>query len=127
MAAVAYLDTHVVAWLFAGDVSLLSSRARDAVDSADLLVSPAVLLELQLLREIGRSTVAAEDVIGDLRHRLGLEVCSLPFADVATAALDLAWTRDPFDRLIVAQAACRESVLVTKDRALRRRYAGAVW
>jgi PIN domain nuclease of toxin-antitoxin system len=42
-------------------------------------------------------------------------------------ALPLSWTRDPFDRLIVAQAAVRDAPLLTKDRAIRRRYRAAVW
>lgn len=127
MATVAYLDTHVVAWLFAGELAQLSAPARRALDNSELLVSRAVVLELQLLHEVGRATVGAEKVIDDLHRRLGLGVCDLPFLDVVKTALPSTWTRDPFDRLIVAQAACRDSTLVTKDRVLRRRYSAALW
>jgi PIN domain nuclease of toxin-antitoxin system len=37
------------------------------------------------------------------------------------------WTRDPFDRLITAQAALGESTLLTKDDTIRTNYANAVW
>ena len=37
------------------------------------------------------------------------------------------WTRDPFDRMIVAQAALREAPLLTKDRVLHEHYDRAVW
>jgi PIN domain nuclease of toxin-antitoxin system len=41
----------------------------------------------------------------------------------------VSWTRDPFDRLIVAQARCtrRSIALITKDRLIRRHFKGAVW
>jgi PIN domain nuclease of toxin-antitoxin system len=127
VAALAYLDTHVAAWLFAGDVARLSAAARAAIEEDDLLVSPAVVLELQYLYETKRVSDAADQVVEDLRHRLSVRVCDLPFPDVARRAVTLSWTRDPFDRLIVAQAAIRAARLVTKDRTLRRRYAPSVW
>lgn len=127
MAAIAYLDTHVAAWLFAGDVTRLSAAARAAIQEDDVLVSPAVVLELQYLYETKRVADNAERVVEDLRHRLSVRVCDLPFPDVARRALKLSWTRDPFDRLIVAQAALRDAKLVTKDRALRKRYGASVW
>ncbi len=127
MAAVAYLDTHVVAWLFAGDAARLSLTARAAIEADDLLISPAVVLELQYLYETKRVADPAEVVVTDLQHRVMLRVCDLSFPDVARRALTLSWTRDPFDRLIVAQAALREARLITKDRILRKRYSASVW
>lgn len=127
MAALAYLDTHVAAWLFAGDVTRLSAAARAAIDTADLLVSPAVELELQYLYETKRVADPAGKVVEDLRHRLGVRLCDLPFHDVVRRAVTLSWTRDPFDRLIVAQAAVRNTMLVTKDRTLRKRYGASLW
>ena len=54
-------------------------------------------------------------------------MCGVAFPDVVHRALGERWTRDSFDRLLVAQAAAREDVLVSKDRTIRRHYAGAVW
>jgi PIN domain nuclease of toxin-antitoxin system len=39
----------------------------------------------------------------------------------------LNWTRDPFDRLIVAHSLCRGISLLTKDRTIRSRVELAVW
>lgn len=127
MAALMYLDTHVVAWLFAGEHARLSAAGRRALEDHDLLVSPAVLLELQFLFETRRTATAAAAVVQDLADRLGLGVCDLPFPGVAREALAHTWTRDPFDRLIVAQAAMRATPLLTKDRTIRRRYTPAFW
>jgi len=46
MAAVIHLDTHVVAWLYAGPTDILPAAARRAIDEHELLVSPMVVLEL---------------------------------------------------------------------------------
>jgi PIN domain nuclease of toxin-antitoxin system len=46
---------------------------------------------------------------------------------VAIAVERVQWTRDPFDRLIVAQALLHDAPLITKDEHIRRHYAGALW
>ena len=127
MEALIYLDTHVVAWLYAGRVDLLSKRARTLVDAEELRISPAVVLELQYLREIDRLTVGANAVVQSLSAQLGLHVCELPFAAVIESAIEQSWTRDPFDRIIVAQATLHDSALLTKDRTIRRHYRNAAW
>jgi PIN domain nuclease of toxin-antitoxin system len=93
----------------------------------ELLLSPMVLLELQYLFEIGRLTVAPGTIVDALRRAAPLRMCDLPFADVAHAALRETWTRDPFDRIIVAHARLREMALITKDRAIREHYERAIW
>jgi PIN domain nuclease of toxin-antitoxin system len=86
-----------------------------------------VRLELQYLFEVGRVSAPAARVMDELRTALGLAVCDASFVAVAHLAEDLTWTRDPFDRLIVAHAALHEAPLVTKDEALHQRYSGCVW
>ena len=117
-----HLDTHVVVWLFNSEeaLALFSKRARAAIEEApELLVSPAVLLELALLRETGRITAGAQEVLVALRGSIGLELADESFVEVATEAARLAWTRDPFDRLIAAQAKAGGAHLVTRDRTIR--------
>ena len=62
--------------------------------------------------EIGRVTVEPDGIVGDLVSRTGLQVCSRPFDRVVTQAIAQTWTRDPFDRLIVAQAALQDNLLM---------------
>ena len=50
-----------------------------------------------------------------------------PYCRTKSAFTALSWTRDPFDRLIVAQAAVRDARLITKDRVLRKRYGASLW
>jgi PIN domain nuclease of toxin-antitoxin system len=127
VAPLIYLDTHVVAWLRGGRIGDLPELARRLLDENDLLISPFVVLELQYLFEIQRTSEPAEAVLTALTRDIGLEVCELPFFDVARAALGQSWTRDPFDRVIVSQAALRNAPLLTRDQAIREHYSQAAW
>jgi PIN domain nuclease of toxin-antitoxin system len=86
-----------------------------------------LVLELQLLHEIGRVSVPAQEVITGLVGRIGLRISEAPFGRVVAIAQSLSWTRDPFDRLIVAQAMAENAPLLTKDRLIRQRYKKALW
>lgn len=127
MAPLIYLDTHALAWLYAGQIERIPAAARKAINESELLVSPMVLVELQYLIEIGRFTDPVEQVLEILGRDLGLKVCGLPFPEVARRACTLSWTRDPFDRLIVSQASLQEAPLVTKDGDIHEHYRGALW
>jgi len=124
---VIYLDTHAVVWLYAGEVGRFTTGGRRLLEREELLVSPMVALELEFLEETGRITVGARVIIEALTQALGLTVCDLPFAQVISETLTQVWTRDPFDRILVAQAACRGLPLLTKDKVIRAHYPRAVW
>jgi PIN domain nuclease of toxin-antitoxin system len=116
------LDTHVAVALYEGRTGGLGPAARRAIDRDIVMISPAVLLEIELLHEIGRLRAGARKVSAGLAEDLSIRVASERFADVALEALALGFTRDPFDRLIVAHAALAEAALVTQDALLRSRY-----
>jgi PIN domain nuclease of toxin-antitoxin system len=122
-----YLDTHVLLWLHAGLLERFTAKGRRLLEKHDLLISPAVKLEMQYLFEIGRTTTTASQIIADVDGQIGLIVCDLPFDTVVNHAMALNWTRDPFDRLIVAHSFCRGISLLTKDRTIRSRVDLAVW
>lgn len=122
-----HLDTHIVCWLYAGRVELLSPAAREAIERGLLAVSPMVGLELQYLKEIGRILRGPKRILAALRSELDLSVSDLPFATVAARAQSFRWTRDPFDRLIAAEAAVARARLVTRNDLLRRRFPAALW
>lgn len=123
-----YLDTHVVAWLYASGADGLPAQVVDLLEeSGDIRISPMVRLELQYLYEIERVAHPALPVLDAVESVLGLTVCQASFAAVVREAESHTWTRDPFDRLIVAQAALFEAPLATKDDGIHRHYANAVW
>ena len=127
MATVIYLDTHVAAWMFAGRTDLLPPHVRRLLEEREILISPIVGLELQCLFETGRTGEPAVVVLQALSQETGLRVCDLPFADVIDMAQRQPWTRDPFDRIIVGQAALRKAPLATKDTTIRSHYRRATW
>lgn len=122
-----YLDTHVVAWLFAGNTDFLSDTALHLIRENDLGISPAVLLELGYLHEIGRVTVPGSEIVSDLAGRIGLTTCQKKFQDIITHALSMTWTRDPFDRIITGHASIGNTILLTKDRTILANYPHARW
>jgi PIN domain nuclease of toxin-antitoxin system len=122
-----YLDTHVVVWLYAGLTKQLSLHAIKLIEHDDLMISPMVQLELVYLHETKKITRTANVIVNELQARLGLQMCDMPFETVVDKAASLIWTRDPFDRLIVAQAICAKSKFLTKDRVIRKHCKVAVW
>jgi len=123
-----YLDTHVLAWLYARQLHLFPAGVLEQLESSDdLRVSSMARLELQYLFETGRVTEPAVTVLDALEATLGLDVCAAPFAAVVRGATEQNWTRDPFDRLITAQAALFDAPLLTRDRGIRGHYPHAFW
>lgn len=121
------LDTHVVAWLYGGQLECIPESVRNLLDSQAASISPMVLLELQYLYEIKRVTVPAAQVMESLSTQIGLKQADTPFPAVVSAALGITWTRDPFDRLIVAQALAENAPLVTADETIRKHLPLATW
>ncbi|MDY0091684.1 MAG: PIN domain-containing protein [Candidatus Vecturithrix sp.] len=122
-----YLDTHVVVWLYLGDLLKFSTPAKTAINANELNISPIVALELTYLHEIGRLKPSTEVVLAYLANRLRLKCCDIPFEKVIASAMKQTWTRDPFDRIIVGHAAIKECDLVTKDEHIHNNYVHAIW
>ncbi len=68
-----YLDTHVVVWLYAGQLERFSDEVQTLLNEHDLRICPIVQLELQYLHEIERITVEAQTILADLGARIGLQ------------------------------------------------------
>lgn len=123
-----HLDTHVAIWLYTKvDQARIPDALRRRLDTEPLAISPAVRLELSFLREIGRLVDAPGLVIADLTRAVGLRIDPTPFSTVTEVAEHLEFTRDPFDRLIAAQAVASGAELATKDRAMRQHLPLAIW
>jgi PIN domain nuclease of toxin-antitoxin system len=115
----------VVVWLYGGLVEQLSEVAKSLINNHELYISPLVRLELQYLYEIERITVLPDIILTDLGDRLGLSICNKDFNLIITQALAISWTRDPFDRLIVAHASVNNDLLLSKDNNILTNYTNA--
>jgi PIN domain nuclease of toxin-antitoxin system len=125
---IAYLDTNVVVWLAQGDLAHISSKAQGLLEQAELLISPMVLVELEYLYEVNRIKLSSRAILLKVEHEMGVHVCDLAFPQIANVVIDEKWTRDPFDRTIVAQAKANGlALLISADEEIRKNYPRAVW
>jgi PIN domain nuclease of toxin-antitoxin system len=108
------LDTNAVIWLHRGDRRAAALAAR----ATRLYASPATILELQFLIEAGRLRLRAGASVSQLIHDDRWVVDDPASAAWFEKAAEIGFTRDPFDRLIVAHARLRQWRLATGDRAL---------
>lgn len=122
-----HLDTHVLVWVLAGEHARLPKPVRVLLETEQLVISPVVTLELTYLHEIGRLSATADEVLAELTPALELVVSTTPFAQVIAHAVNLSWTRDPFDRMIVANSLADDAALLTADRTIRERVRSARW
>jgi PIN domain nuclease of toxin-antitoxin system len=123
----AFLDTHAAVFLWEADKRRFAAKGLELLEHATLFVSPMVRLELTLLREIGKLTPSAAEILGTLGAELGVEESRDRMEDVVREAVRFPWTRDPFDRMIVATASLHRAPLLTRDERIRGNYAEAVW
>ena len=123
----AFLDTHAAVFLWAGETHRLGKASRRVLEESILLLSPCVRLELAFLSEVGRLVVAPDELLGGLVANCGVAFSDDSLAPIVEQAMQLTWTRDPFDRLLVATAALHQAPFVTRDRKIHDHYARAVW
>jgi len=122
-----YLDTHVTVRLCAENRIKFSNAIENLIEKHEVSISAMVCLELQYLLEIKRIAVKPEEIISNLSSSIGLKICDKNFNTIISKAISLSWTRDPFDRIIVANAAIDNSVLITKDQHILEHYENAKW
>lgn len=104
------LDSNAAFWLHSGH-----RRARPLLKSARLHISPASLLELQILVETGRIEFEGFATSAHLVHDPRWRLDEAPAGPWFSKAIEIGWTRDPFDRLLVAHAHLRGWKLATSD------------
>ncbi len=122
-----YLDTHIVVWLYDFEISRFSKKTLAVIEENELLICPAVMLELQYLREINRIKTDALLIVNSLKASINLKISNVSFEDVVNLSLLQTWTRDPFDRMIVGAAAVGNDTLITKDSQILKNYPNAFW
>lgn len=105
----------------------LPAAARALLDERKPRVSPLVELELAYMHEIGRARDPAPMMLAALRQSIDLEMADISLAELTRAATDITWTRDPFDRMIAAQAIVADAPLITADRTILANLPLATW
>lgn len=113
------LDTHAFLW-WISDSRRLSASARRVIEDETntILVSAASAWEITTKHRIGklaRAEVLALDVTGSIAGQ-GFEELAITVDDAARAGRLPGLHRDPFDRVLIAQALARDMAIVSADR-----------
>ena len=111
------LDTHFLIWLALGSKRLAEFPWLDR--HRPWGVSPVSFLEIQSLAEIGRISVRNPEFTRAVMEDPRFSVDDIPLVTLIRHALGLEWTRDPFDRMLVAHSTARRLRLCTTDRSIR--------
>jgi PIN domain nuclease of toxin-antitoxin system len=124
------LDTHAALW-WVDDAPSLSRRARAAIaDPAnECLFSVASVWEMAIKQSLGKLSLTTELREFVSRHFAGngFRELAIELTHVARVARLPFHHRDPFDRLLAAQAACESLAIVSRDAVFRRYGVERVW
>jgi len=127
MESLIFLDTHVAIWLYSGRLDLFRPKVLRLINDNQICISHWVRLEMKYLNEIGRINQHPDMIIDALIDEIGLVFSNNSIERIVSQAIHLDFTRDPFDRIIVADAYINNSYLISKDQNIRKNYKYAVW
>jgi PIN domain nuclease of toxin-antitoxin system len=120
------LDTHAALWWLADDDRIGDDVARHLTDDSNqVLISAVVVWEVAIKRSLGK--LEAPDAVGQTLVDAGAQ--PLPVTIEHAAVVErLPWVhRDPFDRLLVAQALTEDAAIVSRDEPLSQYGVSIVW
>ena len=110
------IDTHVLLWCL-DDSPKLTAAARRLVEDPDneIYVSKATAWEIEIKRMLGKLTIA-----DDFMERIeeGFSWLSIELRHIKELRTLASIHRDPFDRMLVAQAKCEAMTLLSHDDTL---------
>jgi PIN domain nuclease of toxin-antitoxin system len=108
------LDTHALLWAVS-DPDALTERARDAIRDGrnEVLVSAASVWEIAIKRAMGKLT--APDDLGQVLTAASFGPLPISLEHASLAGSLPPHHRDPFDRLLIAQARLESLTIVTRD------------
>jgi PIN domain nuclease of toxin-antitoxin system len=112
------LDTHVLLWLLAGDQRRFGADSRVALRDGAAVVSAATVWEITIKRSLGKLRAPS-----NLVHTLagaGLQLLSITAVHAEHVGELPDFHRDPFDRILVAQALVEDLTILTADKAIAR-------
>jgi len=124
------LDTHAFLWWVA-DAPELSRKARTAIADSDneCLVSMASCWEMAIKTSLGKLTLGTslDRFVPEQLAANGFVPLEIGFRHVARVARLAFHHRDPFDRLLAAQALEERFVVVSADATFRRYGTRTIW
>jgi PIN domain nuclease of toxin-antitoxin system len=117
------LDTHLLLWALAQPAKL-PAAARRQIDKAEVYISAASIWEISIKAALGKLRADPEEVLAALEPA-GFNLLPIGGEHAARVAQLPAVHRDPFDRMLIAQALTEPMILLTND-AILGEYGGFV-
>ena len=113
------LDTHVLLWALE-DNQALSVDARQSIADTrnEVFVSAVSIWEMAIKRSLGK--LRAPDNLADTVQEAGFAALPITLAHAEQAGMLPPHHRDPFDRMLVAQALAEGLVVVTDDALISK-------
>jgi len=123
------LDTHTFLWFLGGDAGL-STQARTLVENPEheKYISIATFLEIAIKSSLGKLTI--EVPFADLKTEAiknSFHILPITFEDILQLNTLPFHHRDPFDRIIVAQAKENNLILLSRDNHLNLYGVHVMW
>jgi PIN domain nuclease of toxin-antitoxin system len=110
------VDAHAILWWLADDPTLSANARASIRDPAnEVLASAASVWEIEIKRALGK--LDAPDDLVEALASAGFGALPITLDDAARAGRLPPHHRDPFDRMLVAQAGRLDAVIVTRDPA----------
>lgn len=123
------LDTHTLLWFLAGDPNL-SQKASIAItdELSERFVSIATFWEIGIKVSLGKLKILGplDDMASHIIEN-GFDILSIGLADTLTISKLPLHHRDPFDRMIIAQALSHNMTIITKDESFKEYGVDVLW
>ena len=124
------LDTHVMLWL-ANDSELLTDRVKDAFldDNNSFFLSIASVWEMAIKMSLNKLSLSCtlDTFIDDHVRSNNISVAQIKAHHCYMVQNLPYYHRDPFDRIIIAQAIQENLTLISKDSAIRKYDVDSFW
>jgi PIN domain nuclease of toxin-antitoxin system len=123
------LDTHTLIWFIDGN-NLLSEKARKEIEDENAInfVSIASLWEIAIKVSLGK--IELKTSFNQINHKLienGFEILPVTFEDTVVISNLPFHHRDPFDRIIIAQAMTNKMTIISKDEQFSLYGTNVIW
>ncbi len=112
------LDTHIALWAITGDATLDEEFLDRLRHDPDIFLSPVSLWEITIKQATGKLAGPAD--LAERVRDMGFRELPVTYAHAIAAGRLPAHHRDPFDRMLVAQAAVEGLTLVSRDESIAR-------
>ena len=123
------LDTHTVIWFLDGD-ALLSEKARNEIEEEGAVnfVSIASVWEIAIKVSLGKLELKTPfNQINNKLEENGFEILPVTFEDTLLLSGLPFHHRDPFDRILIAQAMTNKMTIISKDKQFLSYAINVIW